>query len=408
MTDAPDSLFITGPNFEQEDPQTILVTPQGRPQTTLAQALADASGTVSEVVINAPEFLTSGTITSLGSITSAVSLTNRGLVLGGGPGQPIRATGTLGNAQLLVGQSGDPAARSVSGDVTMDNTGAFGLVASGVTAGAYGDSTHTGQFTVDSRGRLLAAASVAITAGSGGSVTSVVAGAGLAGGTITNSGTVSLGTIAAGDLLGNSGSVAAVPTGVAIGANLTLSAGTLSASGGGGGVTLSAHSILGNDGTVSAAGTSVAIGTNLTLVSGTLSASSGSGPILQSSVSLSSTDILNLATTPITVAPAPGSGSFVRFLAASMTFRNVTSAYTGGTGMALFFNNKSGLVSSSTFPSAFQLAQTRSVTNISNTVATVTPSQVDNLALVLATPTAFAGGDGTALLTVDYAVFPSQ
>jgi len=32
----------------------------------------------------------------------------------------------------------------------------------GVTAGAYGDSTHVGQFTVDSKGRLTEASSVAI------------------------------------------------------------------------------------------------------------------------------------------------------------------------------------------------------------------------------------------------------
>jgi hypothetical protein len=61
-------------------------------------------------------------------------------------------------------------------------------------------------------------------------VQTVVAGTGLAGGTITSSGTISLGTIPAGDIMGNSGTIGATPTGVAIGANLTLAAGTLSAS----------------------------------------------------------------------------------------------------------------------------------------------------------------------------------
>ena len=63
-----------------------------------------------------------------------------------------------------------------------------------------------------------------------GTVTQIVAGAGLAGGTITSAGTVSLGTIVAGGLMGNAGTAAAVPAGVAVGAGLSLSAaGTLAA-----------------------------------------------------------------------------------------------------------------------------------------------------------------------------------
>jgi len=44
--------------------------------------------------------------------------------------------------------------------------------------------------------------------------------------------------------------------------------------------------------------------------------------------------------------------------------------------------------------------------DITNTAGTVTPAQVENQNLVIATPTAFAGGDGTALLTVDYLILP--
>lgn len=72
-----------------------------------------------------------------------------------------------------------------------------------------------------------------IVSGGTGTVTQVVAGAGLAGGTIATTGTISLGTIAAGDLMGNSGTAGAVPAGIAVGSGLTLSvAGTLSATGG--------------------------------------------------------------------------------------------------------------------------------------------------------------------------------
>jgi hypothetical protein len=60
-------------------------------------------------------------------------------------------------------------------------------------------------------------------------------GAGL---TISAAGTVALGTIPAGELMGNAGTVAAAPSGITIGSGLSLSAaGTLTATGGGGGAT---------------------------------------------------------------------------------------------------------------------------------------------------------------------------
>jgi hypothetical protein len=65
-----------------------------------------------------------------------------------------------------------------------------------------------------------------------GTVNSVVAGSGLAGGTITNSGTISLAPIAGGNLFGNAGTATAVGGSIVVGSGLALStAGTLSASG---------------------------------------------------------------------------------------------------------------------------------------------------------------------------------
>ena len=79
------------------------------------------------------------------------------------------------------------------------------------------------------------------------SATGVITNAGL--GLADSAGTVSLGTIAAGSLMGNAGSVAAVPGAVAVGANLTLSvAGTLSATGV---ITAAASGLTANAGTVS-------------------------------------------------------------------------------------------------------------------------------------------------------------
>lgn len=134
-------------------------------------------------------------------------------------------------------------------------------------------------------------------------VSTVVAGTGLAGGTITGTGTISLGTIAAGELFGNAGTVAGIPTGVTLGAGLTLSPdGTISATGttgvtdvvvagsaflNAGTITntgtisspnLAAQSLIGNGATTAAAAGVIAIGANLTLSStGTLSATAGGG-----------------------------------------------------------------------------------------------------------------------------------
>jgi hypothetical protein len=117
-----------------------------------------------------------------------------------------------------------------------------------------------------------------------GGVNKVVAGSGLAGGTITSTGTISLGSIPAGELMGNAGASAAVPSGVAIGANLSLSAsGTLSAlvqpqQWQAGTVTALGNLLSINSGTLSAAdnwnaGTVTALGSGLTLSGGTLSGS---------------------------------------------------------------------------------------------------------------------------------------
>ena len=70
-------------------------------------------------------------------------------------------------------------------------------VSTGVFPGTYGDDANVGQFTVNATGQITFAQNVPISSGAGGTVTSVATGAGLTGGPITASGTVSLSTTGA-------------------------------------------------------------------------------------------------------------------------------------------------------------------------------------------------------------------
>jgi hypothetical protein len=79
--------------------------------------------------------------------------------------------GVSGQLQVNDGAGGF-AGGDLSGDVTTNGGTLATLPATGVSAGSYGDSTHVGQFTVNAKGLLTAAASVAISGG-GSPVTSV-------------------------------------------------------------------------------------------------------------------------------------------------------------------------------------------------------------------------------------------
>lgn len=72
----------------------------------------------------------------------------------------VRAT----DGQVIVGQTAaDSIYKTMSGDATLAASGALTLAATAVTAAAYGDATHVATFTVDTKGRLTAAAAVLIT-----------------------------------------------------------------------------------------------------------------------------------------------------------------------------------------------------------------------------------------------------
>lgn len=83
------------------------------------------------------------------------------------------AVGTAG--QLLDSNGTIPVWVTMSGDATFASGGALTLANSGVVAGAYGGAATVGTFTVDAKGRLTAAAGVAIAIDAGAIVSGQVA-----------------------------------------------------------------------------------------------------------------------------------------------------------------------------------------------------------------------------------------
>ncbi|HEX9679327.1 MAG TPA: hypothetical protein VGA08_01790, partial [Candidatus Saccharimonadales bacterium] len=126
-------------------------------------------------------FLTSADLPDDISLPVAVNVTNltdNGVLLGNGSG-PIQATAAPVGGQVLVGSSGGvPIFKTISGDISLTASGATNLgsntvgsgelVASGVTAGTYGNGSDYPIFTVDSDGRITSASTLALPGGGGG------------------------------------------------------------------------------------------------------------------------------------------------------------------------------------------------------------------------------------------------
>lgn len=94
--------------------------------------------------------------------TGAVTLTSHGVLIGQGTGM-VTAVAALTNGQLLVGQTAaDPLPKTLSGDATLDETGALTLANTAVSANSYGGAASVATFTVDAKGRLTAAGSTTI------------------------------------------------------------------------------------------------------------------------------------------------------------------------------------------------------------------------------------------------------
>lgn len=123
-------------------------------------------------------------------------------------------------------------------------------------------------------------------------------------------------------------------------------------------------------------------------------------------VDLSSSDILNLNTTPKTIVAAPGAG--YALIPSSMSYRFTYGgvAYSGGSSITLMCSSKAA-GSASVFV-VIQDAAIKASANRSNSVASGSGSSADSIveneALVLKTSTAFTNGNGTLTVWVTYSL----
>lgn len=136
------------------------------------------TGTVTSVSLTAGVgiSISGGPITSSGAIEvinsapdQTVTLTQGGTttITGTYPNFTISSADQYTGTVTSVTAQGSADISVTGGPITTSGTLYFGLSDTSVTAGSYGNSTNVGQFTVDAKGRLTAAANVAISITSG-------------------------------------------------------------------------------------------------------------------------------------------------------------------------------------------------------------------------------------------------
>lgn len=107
MANAPDSLVVTGPNYQQTPADLLLVTSTGGAQVTLAQALSQSGQTSTNQILNTPT-LASPVVTGLSSqsvtngITASTTQTLAGAVALTSAVNVISTVATAGNAVKLA------------------------------------------------------------------------------------------------------------------------------------------------------------------------------------------------------------------------------------------------------------------------------------------------------------------
>jgi len=285
----------------------------------------------------------------------------------------------LTSANILVGSSGNVATSvSMTGDVTVSNTGVTSIGA-GVIVNADVNASASIAYS-----KLAALPSANILVGSASNVATAVAATGDV--TITNAG------------------VTAISSGVVVNADINATAG----------ISLSKLESVANGflviGDVSSVASQYPM-TGVTLISNTGITSFNRSevyPLYATTVNLSSADILALHTTPITLLPALGGNAYILH-SVGIQFAGA-SGYAGTTSLVLSINGTTLMEIGS---NVLTIAPPRSyncfcgvyVTPSSGGVATdvgLEITSMGNLPLILSTASAFITGTATAVLTINY------
>jgi hypothetical protein len=182
---------------------------------------------------------------AFGTGTGSIALTNVGgsLEVNGtpvalSPSVPTHTSQLTNDAGFIDAPSIPAGAGALLGGTATAGTAATIAVGANLTL-ASGTLSAVGVTSFNGRDGVVSLSSADVTGALGytpgsatGSVSAVVAGAGLAGGIITTTGTVSLAALAAGSLMGNAAGTAATPGAITVGAGVAVSAGgTLSNTG---------------------------------------------------------------------------------------------------------------------------------------------------------------------------------
>lgn len=252
------------------------------PIHAIGAGLALNGGTVSLAAISASSLMGNAATVAGEPVGIALganlSFSGNTLVASGGTGTVYQIVAGAGLTGGTITSSGTIALDPFAAGITL-TTGTIYADYSAGTLGTFntGLTLASGTLTPNWQAPVISTIGAGLTIATAGTLSADLAaiGAGLA----LNSGTVSLAAIAATTLLGNSGSVAATPTAIAIGANVTLAGGTLSVANSGTGtvtdIATSGSGISGGpitgSGTLAVewnAGTVSAIGAGLTLSAG--------------------------------------------------------------------------------------------------------------------------------------------
>jgi GH24 family phage-related lysozyme (muramidase) len=123
--------------------------------TILNGDIADGTIDLTQKVMNVLPIANGGTNSGTALVNGRVMVSR---------GSQIVEAGVMNNGQVIVGSTGvEPQIVTLGGDATINTTGSLTLANTGVANATYGDATHVGRFTVDSKGRLTFAENVVVT-----------------------------------------------------------------------------------------------------------------------------------------------------------------------------------------------------------------------------------------------------